>query len=206
MSCRAEWGKSRRSPSNRSVEGLSWDALWHPARSQTGRQATWSVASTWRRLGIKCGRGGDRTRDPKVKSRGPCQVGWATSWGWRYDREPECGHGHLLCRVWRPERQAFPGGDESGWCSDVASTHGAWRHAGVRFLLRRACGCVFCPARTSASSGVEDDALLGKRWHWDFGSEPNSGKTYVVFHRESWSCMLRCIWAHVFQSISSAIV
>ena len=30
------------------------------------------------------------------------------------------------------------GGDESGWCSDVASTHGAWRHAGVRFLLRRA--------------------------------------------------------------------
>ena len=28
-------------------------------------------------------------------------------------------------------------GDESGWCSDVASTHGAWRHAGVRFLLRR---------------------------------------------------------------------
>ena len=28
-------------------------------------------------------------------------------------------------------------GGESGWCSDVASTHGAWRHAGVRFLLRR---------------------------------------------------------------------
>ena len=26
---------------------------------------------------------------------------------------------------------------ESGWCSDVTSTHGAWRHAGVRFLLRR---------------------------------------------------------------------
>ena len=24
---------------------------------------------------------------------------------------------------------------ESGWCSDVTSTHGAWRHAGVRFLL-----------------------------------------------------------------------
>ena len=24
---------------------------------------------------------------------------------------------------------------ESGWCSDVTSTHGAWRHAGVRFPL-----------------------------------------------------------------------
>ena len=24
---------------------------------------------------------------------------------------------------------------ESGWCSDVTSIHGAWRHAGVRFLL-----------------------------------------------------------------------
>ena len=24
---------------------------------------------------------------------------------------------------------------ESGWCSDMTSTHGAWRHAGVRFLL-----------------------------------------------------------------------
>jgi hypothetical protein len=24
---------------------------------------------------------------------------------------------------------------ESGWCSDVTSTHGAWEHAGVRFLL-----------------------------------------------------------------------
>ena len=24
---------------------------------------------------------------------------------------------------------------ESGWCSDVTSTHGAWRHAGVRFFL-----------------------------------------------------------------------
>ena len=31
-------------------------------------------------------------------------------------------------------------GGESGWCSDVASTHGAWRHAGVRFLLR--CDCI----------------------------------------------------------------
>ena len=29
----------------------------------------------------------------------------------------------------------FEGRGESGWCSDVTSTHGAWRHAGVRFLL-----------------------------------------------------------------------
>ena len=36
-----------------------------------------------------------------------------------------------------PEIPVSLSGDESGWCSDVASTHGAWRHAGVRFLLRR---------------------------------------------------------------------
>ena len=49
---------------------------------------------------------------------------------------------------------------ESGWCSDVTSTHGAWRHAGVRFLLRRVdgtmwvgvssvCNFVVCRARWS---------------------------------------------------------
>ena len=27
------------------------------------------------------------------------------------------------------------GRGESGWCSDMTSTHGAWRHAGIRFLL-----------------------------------------------------------------------
>ena len=27
------------------------------------------------------------------------------------------------------------GRGESGWCSDVTSTHGAWKHVGVRFLL-----------------------------------------------------------------------
>ncbi len=34
--------------------------------------------------------------------------------------------GSKLCQICR---------GESGWCSDVTSTHGAWRHAGVRFLL-----------------------------------------------------------------------
>ena len=29
----------------------------------------------------------------------------------------------------------LPSRGESGWCSDMTSTHGAWRHAGVRFLL-----------------------------------------------------------------------
>ena len=32
-------------------------------------------------------------------------------------------------------RRSVVGRGESGWCSDVTSTHGAWRHAGVRFLL-----------------------------------------------------------------------
>ena len=27
------------------------------------------------------------------------------------------------------------GRGESGWCSDMTSTHGVWRHTGVRFLL-----------------------------------------------------------------------
>ena len=31
---------------------------------------------------------------------------------------------------------------ESGWCSGVTSTHGAWRHAGVRFLLPGVFGVV----------------------------------------------------------------
>ena len=31
------------------------------------------------------------------------------------------------------------GRGDSGWCSDRASTPGAWRHAGVRFLLPGAC-------------------------------------------------------------------
>ena len=29
----------------------------------------------------------------------------------------------------------FGGRGESGWCLDMTSTHGAWRHAGVQFLL-----------------------------------------------------------------------
>ena len=33
------------------------------------------------------------------------------------------------------------GRGESGWCSDMTSTHGAWRHAGVRFLLSGECIC-----------------------------------------------------------------
>ena len=33
-----------------------------------------------------------------------------------------------------------PGRGESGWCSDMTSTHGVWRHTGVRFLLSGA-GC-----------------------------------------------------------------
>ena len=32
-------------------------------------------------------------------------------------------------------------GGELGWCLDMTSTHGAWRHAGVRFLLSGECIC-----------------------------------------------------------------
>ena len=40
-----------------------------------------------------------------------------------------------------PLRAPFARRGESGWCSDVTSTHGAWRHAGVRFLLSGAASC-----------------------------------------------------------------
>ena len=45
-------------------------------------------------------------------------------------------------------------GDESGWCLDVASTHGAWRHAGVRFLLRRDFAYLSSHGGYQALSGV----------------------------------------------------
>ena len=67
-----------------------------------------------------------------------------------------------MCWV-RTMQQEKPGekislsGDESGWCSDVASTHGAWRHAGVRFLLRR------------------DFALNNIVWHRKYWAEWRSG-------------------------------
>ena len=38
-------------------------------------------------------------------------------------------------KFWRPSRHSVVGRGGSGWCSDVTSTHGAWRHAGVRFLF-----------------------------------------------------------------------
>ena len=39
---------------------------------------------------------------------------------------------------------------ESGWCRDMTSTHGAWRHAGVRFLLSGEC---MCPGPHPAACG-----------------------------------------------------
>ena len=38
----------------------------------------------------------------------------------------------------------------SGWCSDMTSTHEAWRHAGVRFLLSGEC---ICPTPNPAACG-----------------------------------------------------
>ena len=58
---------------------------------------------------------------------------------------PSCARNPLYRASWpagaqlRAEPAPLPSaqGDrgESGWCSDMTSTHGAWRHAGVRFLL-----------------------------------------------------------------------
>jgi hypothetical protein len=40
----------------------------------------------------------------------------------------------MVCLIIKAPLSLFSRG-ESGWCSDVTSTHGAWRHAGIRFLL-----------------------------------------------------------------------
>ena len=54
-------------------------------------------------------------------------------------------------RCW-PMPDVFQHGSrgESGWCSDMTSTHGVWRHAGVRFLLTGEC---ICPAPNPAACG-----------------------------------------------------
>ena len=51
---------------------------------------------------------------------------------------------------------------ESGWCSDVTSTHGAWRHAGVRFFR-----CAF-EQRSSWSRAV----LFALQVVWPTGPRP----------------------------------
>ena len=42
---------------------------------------------------------------------------------------------HVDMHILGPVYIFLMGRGESGWCSDMTSTHGAWRHAGVRFLL-----------------------------------------------------------------------
>ena len=47
------------------------------------------------------------------------------------------------------------GRGESGWCSDMTSTHGVWRHTGVQFLLSGAflmLACVFGPQHVNTGS------------------------------------------------------
>ena len=48
-----------------------------------------------------------------------------------------CGGAAEACQ----EGSGFRCRGESGWCRDMTSTHGAWRHAGVRFLLSGECIC-----------------------------------------------------------------
>ena len=40
---------------------------------------------------------------------------------------------------------------ESGWCSDMTSSHGAWRHAGIRFLFS---GELWRPAKCTEEAGM----------------------------------------------------
>ena len=46
-----------------------------------------------------------------------------------------------------PAQQAQECRGESGWCSDMTSTHGVWRHTGVRFLLSGAAAVLPSAAR-----------------------------------------------------------
>ena len=46
-----------------------------------------------------------------------------------------------------PAQQVQECRGESGWCSDMTSTHGVWRHTGVRFLLSGAAAVLPSAAR-----------------------------------------------------------
>ena len=51
-----------------------------------------------------------------------------------------------------PAQQVQECRGESGWCSDMTSTHGMWRHTGVRFLLSGAAAA--CAAQHGAASAA----------------------------------------------------
>ena len=70
---------------------------------------------------------------------------------------------------------------ESGWCSDVASTHGAWRHAGVRFLLSGVCLQAlsrFAPTQgklvSEGPGAASSDCAFQQSWSaWGLGGARN---------------------------------
>ena len=64
---------------------------------------------------------------------------WRTVWAPSY-RHAELGprkedEVRLVSTQTASSMSFLSGRGESGWCSDVTSAHGAWRHAGIRFLL-----------------------------------------------------------------------
>ena len=72
-----------------------------------------------------------------------------------------CGHGLVGGRHhhhWNMPTATLTfqcGRGESGWCSDMTSTHGVWRHTGVQFLLSGAflmLACVFGPQHVNTGS------------------------------------------------------
>ena len=70
---------------------------------------------------------------------------WRTVWAPSY-RHAEFGprkndEARLVSTQTASSISFLSGRGASGWCSDVTSSHGAWRHAGIRFLLP----CVSAP-------------------------------------------------------------
>ena len=92
---------------------------------------------------------------------------------------------------------------ESGWCSDMTSTHGAWRHAGAGFLLSgelrramRTCLDGRPPSSPLRCSGAPSDPCLDMprgtacpRWR-RHGSGAQRGSSEPVAHWR-WSFMGR---------------
>ena len=90
----------------------------------------------------------------------------------------------VIVKIVYQKEKIIPGGDESGWCSDVASTHGAWRHAGVRFLLRR-----------GEFSSILQTCLCVGQAHWMFLAVPHCVTNYPP--RKCSHGMLGASWLEV---------
>ena len=80
---------------------------------------------------------------------------------------------HVDMHILGPVYIFLLGRGESGWCSDMTSTHGAWRHAGVRFLLFGDALIILWLVSTSTCKNILFNAYTHTRIH---------ARTYIRTH------------------------